>query len=63
MSLDYATLDHRRRLFVDMADIEGQENVQRVFHQAEKHGSDPLLKQEAPWERNGGMTAAVISPL
>ena len=60
MSLDCATLDHRRRLFVDMADIEGQENVQRVFHQAEKHGSGPVLKQEASWERNGGMTAAVI---
>lgn len=53
-------LDHRKRLFVDRADIELQENVQRVFHQAEKHGTHPVLKQEAPWERHGGMTAAVI---
>ncbi len=54
------TLDQRKRLFVDRADVELQENVQRVFHQAEKRGAHPVLKQEAPWERHGGMTAAVI---
>ena len=54
------SLDHRKRLFVDMDDVERQENVVRVFHQAEKYGTHPVLKQEAPWEQHSGMTAAVI---
>ena len=54
------SLDHRKRLFVDMDDVERQENVTRVFHQAEKYGTHPVLKQEAPWEQHSGMTAAVI---
>ena len=58
--MDCETLDQQKRLFVDRADIDLQENVQRVFHQAEKYGAHPVLKQEAPWERHGGMTAAVI---
>ena len=43
-----------------MADVELRENVRQVFHQAEKIGPHPVLWQEAPWERNGGMTAAVV---
>lgn len=58
--MDYETLDHRKRLFVDRADIELQENVERVFHQAQKYGGHPVLQQEAAWEKNGGMTASVI---
>ena len=53
-------LDGRKRLFVDRADIELQENVERVFYPAQKWGTHPVLRQEAPWEQNGGMTASVI---
>ena len=58
--MDYPALDHRKRLFVDMDDVERQENVERVFHQVEKYGTHPVLKQEALWEQHSGMTAAVI---
>ena len=53
-------LNGKKRLFVDRADIDLQENVERVFHRAQKHGTHPVLRQEAPWEKNGGMTAAVV---
>lgn len=53
-------LDRRKRLFVDLADVDGQQNVERVFHQAVKRGSHPVLRQETPWERHSGMTASVI---
>ena len=43
--MDCPALNHRKRLFVDMDDIE------RVFHQAEKYGVHPVLKQEAPWKK------------
>ncbi|MEW6753266.1 MAG: hypothetical protein AB1505_20140 [Candidatus Latescibacterota bacterium] len=48
------------RLFVDFADVEERRNVSRVFHPAEKHGTHPVLQQQAPWERHAGMTASVI---
>jgi hypothetical protein len=57
MSID--KLDTRPRLFVDYHDLEGMENVTRVFHQAVKH-PHPVLKQENPWENHAGMTASVI---
>ena len=53
------TLDHRKRLFVDMEDVDGAESVERMFHAAVKH-PDPVLRQEAAWERHTGMTASVI---
>ncbi|NKB66552.1 MAG: hypothetical protein GKR89_05790 [Candidatus Latescibacteria bacterium] len=58
--MEYEKLDQRKRLFVDRADIELQENIERVFHRAQKHCTHPVLQQAAPWEKNGGMTAAVI---
>lgn len=54
-----ARLDAERRLFVDLIDVERRDNVRRAFHQARKHGL-PVISQEAPWERLGGMTASVI---
>lgn len=54
------TLSSRPRLFVDYNDIELMQNVTRSFHQASRHGTHPVLKQEAPWERHSGMTASVI---
>lgn len=58
--MEYETLSSKKRLFVDMADVERRENVRRVFHQAEKYGRHPVLRQEAPWERHSGMTASII---
>ena len=48
------------RLFVDFRDVERRENITHQYHQAQKHGSHPVLRQEAPWEQNPGMTASVI---
>jgi len=54
------TLSTAPQLFVDFADVELRENIARTFHQAEKYGSHPVLRQEAPWENHSGMTASVI---
>lgn len=58
--MNLPTLANRPRLFVDYGEIELMENVTRVFHQAWRHGSHPVLKQEAAWEKHSGMTASVI---
>jgi hypothetical protein len=54
--------DDRRTaaLFVDFADVSSQRNLQRTFHQAEKHGTKPVLTQGEPWERAGGMCGSVV---
>ena len=52
-------LDHHKRLFVDMDDVDARHNVRRDFHIATKH-PQPVLRQEAPWECHAGMTASVI---
>ncbi len=56
----YQILNSDKRLFVDMADVESRQNVERVFHQARKHGPHPVLRQEAAWEQHSGMTASVV---
>jgi hypothetical protein len=48
------------RLFVDFRDVERRENLTHQYHQAQKHGTHPVLVQEAPWEKHPGMTASVI---
>jgi hypothetical protein len=53
-------LGRRARLFVDMQEVAGREGVTRVFHQATRYGSHPLLRQEAPWEQHSGMTASIV---
>ena len=53
-------LRDRPRLFVDYYDVERRENVRRTFHQAVRWGGQPVLRQEAAWERHPGMTASVI---
>src|SRR5690242_14902584 len=55
-----AILGERARLFVDLHEVDAREGVRRVFHQAARHGSHPVLRQEAPWERHSGMTASVV---
>jgi hypothetical protein len=53
-------LSQEQRLFVDMGDIALRDNIVQTFHQATKMGRQPVLKQDAPWEHNGGMTASVV---
>ncbi len=48
------------RLFVDFREVERRENLTHQYHQAQKHGTHPVLRQEAPWEQHPGMTASVI---
>ncbi len=42
-----------RRLFLDAAVVEQQAGLERVFHAAEKHPRNPLLKPDKPWEGKG----------
>jgi len=39
-----------RRLFLDAAVVEEAEGLERVFHAARKHESNPVLRQDYPWE-------------
>ena len=39
-----------RRLFLDAWAVEQQQGLTRVFHPAEKHPGNPVLKGEKPWE-------------
>ena len=45
---------------VVLRDVERRENLIHQYHQAPKHGTHPVLRQEAPWERHPGMTASVV---
>ncbi len=60
MEPQWPTLGQQPRLFVDWQDVDRRENVTRVFHQAVRYGSGPVLRQEMPWEQHPGMTASVI---
>jgi hypothetical protein len=42
-----------RRLFLDATVVEQQSGLQRVFHAAEKHPANPLMKVDRPWEGLG----------
>ena len=39
-----------RRLFLDAMVVENQQGLNRVFHAAEKHPANPVLKRDKPWE-------------
>lgn len=39
-----------RRLFLDAMVVEEQQGLQRVFHVANKHPANPVLRAERPWE-------------
>lgn len=43
-----------RRLFLDAMVVEQQHGLTRVFHAAEKHPANPVLRHDRPWE--GGQT-------
>ena len=58
--METGKLSSASRLFVDFRDVERRENITHQYHQAQKHGSHPVLRQDAPWEKHPGMTASVI---
>jgi hypothetical protein len=39
-----------RRLFLDATVVEESKNLSRMFHAAEKHPANPVLKGDTPWE-------------
>ncbi len=39
-----------RRLFLDAMVVERQEGLTRVFHAAEKHPANPVIRHDKPWE-------------
>lgn len=50
---------HWRRLFLDAWAVEQQQGLARVFHAAEKHPANPVLKGDQPWE---SVPAAITGP-
>ncbi|MFN0172981.1 MAG: hypothetical protein ACKV22_41920 [Bryobacteraceae bacterium] len=46
------------QIFVDLADVESLENVGQIFHAAEKHPANPILRGTKSWEREAGGPAA-----
>ncbi len=49
-----------KQLFVDSYIIEKLTDARQVLNQATKHPSNPVLKQDRPWERNLIQTGTVI---
>jgi predicted GH43/DUF377 family glycosyl hydrolase len=47
-----------RRLFLDGAVVEQSTGLSRVFHSAQKHGQNPVIGRDRPWEG----VAAIIGP-
>jgi len=48
------------QLFVDLEQVETLENIRRVFHAAEKHPHNPVLRKVKPWENDRGTWGSVI---
>ncbi|MEO8128876.1 MAG: hypothetical protein ABI822_17365 [Bryobacteraceae bacterium] len=48
------------QLFVDFDQVESTENVERVFHAAEKHPANPVLRREKVWEIDRGTWGSII---
>jgi hypothetical protein len=48
------------QLFVDLDLVATLENVRQVFHSAEKHPLNPVLRKVKPWENDRGTWGSVI---
>jgi hypothetical protein len=46
------------QIFVDLRDVESLDNVEQLFHPADKHPSNPVLRGEKSWEREAAGPAA-----
>ncbi len=51
---------HWRRLFLDAAVVEQQEGLSRIFHAAEKHPANPVLRADRPWEAASAITGPYV---
>ncbi len=51
---------HWRRLFLDAAVLEDQRNLTRVFHSAEKHPGNPVIRADRPWEASSAITGPYV---
>jgi predicted GH43/DUF377 family glycosyl hydrolase len=49
-----------RRFFLDAAVVEAQEGLARVFHAAEKHPANPVIKADKPWEGVSAITGPYV---
>jgi len=54
------TLGDAAQLFVDLDRVESLDNVKQVFHPAEKHAANPVLRKVKPWENDRGTWGSVI---
>lgn len=50
-----------RRLFLDAMVTEESQGLKRVFHSAEKHPGNPVLRYEKPWEGTGVCVRGTVS--
>lgn len=48
------------QLFVDLDHVESLDNVRQVFHTAQKHPANPVLRKAKPWENDRGTWGSVI---
>ena len=48
------------QLFVDLSRVEKLENVKQVFHSAQKHSANPVLRKQKPWETLYGTWGTVL---
>jgi len=55
-----AARGHWRRLFLDGATIEEQSGLERVFHAAQPHSANPVLKRDKLWEGEAAITGPYV---
>jgi len=53
-------LNDAPQLFVDLDQVETLNNVRQIFHSAEKHPHNPVLRKVKPWENDRGTWGSVI---
>lgn len=51
---------HWRRLFLDATVVEEQQGLARVFHAAEKHPGNPVIRADKPWEGAAAITGPYV---
>lgn len=49
-----------RRLFLDATVVEEQQGLSRVFHAAQKHPANPVVKRDQPWEAPSAITGPYV---
>lgn len=49
-----------RRLFLDATVVEEQHGLERVFHQAQKHPANPILRCDRPWEKGDAVAGPYV---